>query len=153
MSVRRHALAHGAVELRKGIRAQARLGVRRDIRAVDGAERRFQFQAAGHGGAVRAGVASHAVAEPGDVFAALDQLGRGRGHGGRRGGRGPGAGAEAQHAQQHCRQPGSDRKGRNGRAARTAVQDGNGVHGDPLLLRASLRNRHHGEHWEFLSIN
>ena len=64
---------HGAAERLLGPRADAGLGIRRDVGGVDGSERRLERKIAGERRPVRAGMAGGAVAIVGQDPAALDQ--------------------------------------------------------------------------------
>ncbi|MNS85120.1 hypothetical protein D3C72_1189750 [compost metagenome] len=73
VAVLRHAFAHGTVERRLRIAADAGGRIGRDIGGVDAAQRRRHRQPAREGLAARRRVAGHAVAEPGQILAARDQ--------------------------------------------------------------------------------
>ena len=66
------AVAHGLVKVLKAVAADARGFVGRDVAGVDGANGRAHGQAARKGLAAGGGVAGHAVAHAGQVFAAYD---------------------------------------------------------------------------------
>ena len=70
------AFAHRARKGRERPAADAGLGVRRDVGAIDGAERRLERRATGVGLAALGGVAAQAVADVGELLALGDLLAR-----------------------------------------------------------------------------
>ena len=81
LAVGTHAFAQRVDKLRLGVVANAMGLGRRDVGRHDGANRRGQRHAAGHGFAPGDGVAGHAIAGRGRVLAALHQFGAaGRGN-------------------------------------------------------------------------
>ena len=95
-----HAVAHGTVEVLEAVVADAGLAVRGDVGRVHRADRRFHRQAPGERLAVPGGVAGHAIAGAGQVFALPDQ-GRVRRCGGL--GDAAGEGGEGGEGEEGCR--------------------------------------------------
>ncbi len=73
MMARRDTAAQRAVEVLQRPSADAGIGIRRDVRRIDLADRRLQREAAGERGLAGNGVARVAVAQPREIGAARDQ--------------------------------------------------------------------------------
>ncbi|AME26218.1 hypothetical protein AXG89_20180 [Burkholderia sp. PAMC 26561] len=70
-------LVHRAHEIGVGPSSNPRVRIARDIRRVDGPERRVDGQAAGEGAGFVGGMTRDAIARAREIFAALDQVGAG----------------------------------------------------------------------------